>query len=215
MRLGILKRRMSQSSTDGRKIRMIACPRSRAIWFSTMSPLSGRLASTAPALAAKAATSTIPIVFRFGVDPVRVGLVASLNKPGGNITGVASLSAEMDSKRFEFIHQMVPGATSVAALVNPASLEQEARIREWEEAARVLGIRLLVLNTSSAREIEEAFATMARQKIEALRRSAGCILFRPASSTRRLGGPLSYPGDLSCTRNRRGWRPHELRAEHC
>ena len=89
----------------------------------------GAFGSTAPALAAKAATSTIPIVFRFGVDPVRVGLVASLNNPGGNITGVASLSAEIESKRFEFIHQMVPGATSVAALVHPASLEQKAHPR--------------------------------------------------------------------------------------
>jgi putative tryptophan/tyrosine transport system substrate-binding protein len=122
----------------------------------------------APSLAAKAVTSTIPIVFRFGADPLGLGLVASLNKPGGNITGVSSLSVEMGSKRFEFIHQMVPGATSVAALFNPASLEQEARPREWEDAARALGIRLLVLNASSAREIEEAFATMAQQKIEAL-----------------------------------------------
>jgi putative tryptophan/tyrosine transport system substrate-binding protein len=126
------------------------------------------LGGPAPSLAAKAATSAIPIVFRFGADPIKLGLVASLNKPGGNITGVSSLSEEIGSKRFELIHQMVPGATSVAALVNPASLYREARTRDWENAARALGIRLLILNASTAREIEEAFAIMAQQKIEAL-----------------------------------------------
>jgi putative ABC transport system substrate-binding protein len=126
------------------------------------------LGGPAPSLAAKAATSAIPIVFRLGADPLGLGLVASLNKPGGNITGISSLSEETGSKRFELIHQMVPGATSVAALVNPASLQQEYRTREWEKAARALGIRLLVLNASTAREIEEAFSTMAQQKIETL-----------------------------------------------
>jgi putative ABC transport system substrate-binding protein len=121
-----------------------------------------------PTLAAKAATSTIPIVFRLGADPVRLGLVASLNKPGGNITGVSSLSEETGSKRFELIHQMVPDAASVVALVNPASLQREARTQEWEKAARALGIRLLVLNASSPLEIEEAFAIMVRQKMQAL-----------------------------------------------
>jgi putative tryptophan/tyrosine transport system substrate-binding protein len=126
------------------------------------------LGGPAPSLAAKAATSAIPIVFRFGADPVGLGLVASLNKPGGNITGVSSLSGEMGSKRFELIHLMVPGATSVVALVNPTRLQQEASTRESEKAARALRIRMLVLNASSAREIEEAFAIMAQQKIEAL-----------------------------------------------
>jgi putative tryptophan/tyrosine transport system substrate-binding protein len=126
------------------------------------------LGGPAPSIAAKAATSAIPIVFRLGADPVRLGLVASLNRPGGNITGVSSLSEEVGSKRFELIGQMVPGATSVVALVNPASLQQEARTQEWEKAARALGIRLLVLNASSAQEIEDAFAIMAQQKIEAL-----------------------------------------------
>jgi putative tryptophan/tyrosine transport system substrate-binding protein len=126
------------------------------------------LGGPAPAFAAKAATSAIPIVFRLGGDPVKLGLVAGLNKPGGNMTGASSLSEETGSKRFELIHQMVPSAASVAALVNPASLQREARIEEWGKAARALNIRLLVLNSSNAREIEEAFAIMAQQKIEAL-----------------------------------------------
>jgi putative tryptophan/tyrosine transport system substrate-binding protein len=126
------------------------------------------LGGPAPALAAKAATSAIPIVFRLGADPVKLGLVASLSKPGGNMTGVSSLSEETGSKRFELLHQMVPGAASVVALVNPASLQREARTQEWEKAARALGIRMLVLNASSAREIEEAFAVMEQRKIEAL-----------------------------------------------
>ena len=126
------------------------------------------LGGPAPALAAKAATSAIPIVFRIGNDPIGLGLVTSLNKPGGNITGVSSLSEETASKRIEFIHLMVPGATLVAALVNPASLEQDTRIREWGEAARALGVHLLALNASSAHEIDVAFATMAQQKTQAL-----------------------------------------------
>jgi putative ABC transport system substrate-binding protein len=175
----------------------------------------GAFGNAAPALAAKAATSTIPIVFRLGADPVRAGLVASLSNPGGNITGVVSLSEEIGSKRFDLLHQMVPGAVSVAALANPASLEQEARIREWEKAARVLGIRLLVLNASSAREIEEAFATMAQQKIDALLAGADAFYFAQrhqlvalaaryrlpalyhARESVEAGGLMSYGSDIA------------------
>jgi putative tryptophan/tyrosine transport system substrate-binding protein len=135
------------------------------------------LGGPASALAAKAATSTIPIVFRIGDDPVGLGLVASLNKPGGNITGVVSLTGEVASKRFEFMHEMAPGATSFATLSNPASPEQEFRIGEWERAARVLGVRLSVLSAGDAREIEAAFIKTAEQKIGALLPAADALYF--------------------------------------
>ena len=136
----------------------------------------GAFGNAAPALAAQAATSTIPIVFRLGFDPVTAGLVASLNKPGGNITGIASLSEEISSKRFELLHQMVPGATLIAALINPASIEL-ARISEMEKAARALSIRLLILKAGTAHEIDEAFAIMARQNAGALLAGADAFYF--------------------------------------
>jgi ABC-type uncharacterized transport system substrate-binding protein len=175
----------------------------------------GAFGNAAPALAAKAATSIIPIVFRFGNDPARAGLVSSLNKPGGNITGVVSLSEEIGSKRFEFIHQMAPGASSIAALVNPTSLEQEGRTRELENAARTLDIRLLVLNASTAREIDEAFATMAQQKIGALLAGADAFFYAQrhqlvtlaaryripalyhARESVEAGGLMSYGADIA------------------
>jgi putative ABC transport system substrate-binding protein len=147
----------------------------------------------APSLAAKAATSAIPIVFRLGADPVKLGLVASLNKPGGNMTGVSSLSEETGSKRFELLHQMVPGAASVVALVNPASLQREVRPQEWEKAARALGIRMLVLNASSAREIEEAFAIMEQRKIEALLAAQDPFYFTQRHQLVALAARYSIP----------------------
>jgi putative ABC transport system substrate-binding protein len=135
------------------------------------------LGGPASALAAKAATSAIPIVFRIGADPVGLGLVASLNNPGGNVTGVVALTAEVGSKRFEFMHEMAPGATSFAALSNPTSPERELRASEWEKAARFLGVRLLILNAGNAREIDEALATMAEQKIGAVLPAADGLYF--------------------------------------
>jgi putative ABC transport system substrate-binding protein len=116
---------------------------------------------TAAAMAAKAATSTIPIVFGVAVDPVKVGLVASLNRPGGNLTGIASLNVEVGPKRLELLHEVVPSATSMALLVNPTNPSMaEPFSRALQAAARVLGLQLHVLPASSEREIEAAFETL-------------------------------------------------------
>jgi len=116
---------------------------------------------TIPAvLAAKAATTTIPIVFMIGVDPVELGFVASLNRPGGNLTGVTSLAAELGPKRVELLHELVPTATIIAALVNPANPNSEAASRDLQAAARSLGLQLHVLNASSERDFDAAFATL-------------------------------------------------------
>jgi putative ABC transport system substrate-binding protein len=112
------------------------------------------------AMAAKAATTTIPIVFTTGGDPVAYGLVASLNRPGGNVTGVTSLTAEVAPKRLELMHELIPAATVIDLLVNPASPPAETSIRDLEAAARALGLQVHVLRASSERDLETVFAML-------------------------------------------------------
>ena len=125
--------------------------------------------SNPAALAAKAATTTIPIVFGVGEDPVKLGLVASLARPGGNATGINFFVAEVLAKRLGLLHQLVPKAVRIAVLVNPANASTaEATLRDIPEAARAIGLQIQVLNASTSREIEAAFATLARDRAEAL-----------------------------------------------
>jgi len=125
--------------------------------------------STAAALAAKAATQSIPIVFVVGSDPVQSGLVASLNRPGGNLTGVTVLQSELTAKRLEILHEVVPTATLIAHLSNPANpIFANAELREVQAAGRVLGLRVLTLNASSSSEIEAAFESLIQKKVGAL-----------------------------------------------
>jgi putative ABC transport system substrate-binding protein len=112
--------------------------------------------------AAKAATGTIPIVFTTALDPVQLGLVAALNRPGGNLTGVTTLNVELLPKRIELLHQLSPTATEVALLVNPTNPSAGALSRDAHAAARSLGLRLQVLEASSESDFEPAFAIMAR-----------------------------------------------------
>jgi ABC-type uncharacterized transport system substrate-binding protein len=123
----------------------------------------------APALAARSATTTIPIVFLAAEDPVRLGLVASLARPGGNLTGINIFNAELTTKRLEFLRELVPAATRVAVLVNPADASNtEATLRDVETAARAMGLQIRVLNASSIREIDAAFASFVRDRPDAL-----------------------------------------------
>jgi putative tryptophan/tyrosine transport system substrate-binding protein len=125
--------------------------------------------ATVATLAAKAATDTIPIVFVAGGDPVELGLVRSINRPGGNLTGVAFLATEYAAKRLELLHELVPAATLIAVLVNPANLiNAEVHKGKIQEAARVLGVRLLILNASSQSDIEAAFVTLVQERARAL-----------------------------------------------
>ena len=124
--------------------------------------------ATPTALAAKAATETIPIIFVLGSDPVQYGLVKSLARPGGNVTGVTVLDVELVPKAFELLHELVPAATTIAVLVNPNNLLIEAQTRGSEIAARNLGVHLVVLKASSQGEIETAFTTLAEQRVGAL-----------------------------------------------
>jgi putative ABC transport system substrate-binding protein len=123
----------------------------------------------APALAAKAATATIPIVFLSGgVDPVKAGLVASLNRPGGNVTGVNTIFTELVPKRLELLHQLIPKATAIGALVNPNYPDVDLQRRELQEAARAIRQQIHVVNAGAERELDVAFATLVQQRTDAL-----------------------------------------------
>ena len=125
--------------------------------------------NTPTILAAKAATQTIPIIFGVGVDPIKFGLVASLNHPGGNLTGVTQLNIEMEAKRVQLLHELVPAATSVALLINPTSpAYSEAATEAAQSAAQILGVRLLVLNASTEEAIEAAFVTLVEERAGSL-----------------------------------------------
>ena len=121
------------------------------------------------AVAAKAATTAIPIVFNVGDDPVRLGLVASLARPGGNLTGINIFTAELVAKRLELLRELVPAATRVAVLVNPINAAiTETTLRDVEPAARAIGMQIQVLNASNSREVDAAFATLASERPDAL-----------------------------------------------
>jgi len=124
--------------------------------------------NTPAAFAAKAATTTIPIVFIVAEDPVRLGLVASLARPGGNLTGVNFFTGELVAKRLELLRELVPRAARVAVLVNPAGPDAETTLKDVEPAARAIGLQIQVLNASTSREINAAFLTFVRERPDAL-----------------------------------------------
>ena len=127
-------------------------------------------ASGGPAanFAAKAATTTIAIVFMSAEDPVRLGLVASLARPGGNLTGINFFNNELAAKQLELLHELVPAATRVAALLNPNAMIFESTLRDVELAARAMGLQIQVVRASTSREIDAAFATFVRERPDAL-----------------------------------------------
>lgn len=158
---------------------------------------------TPAALAAKAATNTIPIVFVVGQDPVASGLVASLARPGGNVTGLAVLAVGLNAKRFELLYRFVPTATSIALLINPADAASEGAKAEAQVAARGLRVELLILNARSKDEIEAAFVRLAQQRVGALLVGADPI-FRTQNDqivalAARYAIPTSYESMLSTT----------------
>jgi putative ABC transport system substrate-binding protein len=120
------------------------------------------------ALAAKAATTTIPTVFGVGDDPVKIGLVTSLARPGGNVTGINFFSSELAAKRMELLREMVPAAARVAVLGDPTFTLTESQVRDAETAARAMGLQIQVLNASTSREINAAFANFVRERPDAL-----------------------------------------------
>jgi ABC-type uncharacterized transport system substrate-binding protein len=134
------------------------------------------LGGTPSALAAKAATSTIPIVFLTGTDPVEFGFVTSLNRPGGNMTGLAALQSELAAKRIELLHEMAPKASVVALLVNPSNPYTKTETRASQNAAHAIGIELHIVRASNATEIEKAFGNLSDLRADALLVSADLFL---------------------------------------
>jgi putative ABC transport system substrate-binding protein len=120
------------------------------------------------ARAAKAATTTIPTVFYVGSDPVGIGLVASLNRPGGNLTGMSGLSVELEPKRLELLHELLPTATNIAALVNSANPNAEKQSKDLQAAADTLGLHLQVLRAATERDFDEVFSTLVQLRAGAL-----------------------------------------------
>jgi putative ABC transport system substrate-binding protein len=172
-------------------------------------------ANTASALAAKAVTNTVPIVFNVAEDPVKLGLVASLARPGGNLTGANSFIGELAAKRLELLRELLPGATRVTALVNPTTPLAESALKDIEPAARAMGMQIKVLNANSSGEINAAFATFVHERPDALLVNADSLFTTrrvqlvhlatryavPASYFARefpeVGGLMSYGSDQS------------------
>ena len=169
----------------------------------------------AAALAAKAATTTVPTVFAVGEDPVRLGLVASLARPGGNLTGINFFASELAAKRLELLRELVPGAVRVAVLVNPVNPNLESTSRDVEAAAHTMGLKIRIGNASTIDELDAAFTTFAREQSDALfvgpdpfflaRRVQLALLAArhgvPATYTLRefveAGGLMSYGGNIT------------------
>ena len=125
--------------------------------------------NTSAAFAAKAATTTIPVVFNTPEDPVTLGLVTSLSRPGGNLTGINWLAGELSAKRLGLLHELIPGAARIALLVEPNNGRvTETTVRDVEAAARSMGLEIRVLNANTSGEIDAAFATIARERPDAL-----------------------------------------------
>ena len=166
------------------------------------------------ALAAKAATAAVPVVFAVGEDPVKIGLVASLARPGGNLTGVNFLNTELSAKQLGLVRDLIPGATRVAVLVNAANITAETTLREVEAAAKAMGLRIQVFKASTSGEINAAFASLENERPDALFVGGGLFNARraqlvnlasrhalPATYAERIfpeiGGLMSYGADIT------------------
>jgi len=174
------------------------------------------------AVAAKAATTTIPIVFTTGRDPVEIGLVPSLNRPGGNLTGVATLGAELEPKRLELLHEAIPAATIIGALVNPASRNAELLSRDLRAAARTLGLELHILNAGTEGDFDSVFADLVRLRAGGLVIATDALFISRSEQVAALalrhavpaifqfhafaaaGGLMSYGGSLADLYHRSG-----------
>jgi putative tryptophan/tyrosine transport system substrate-binding protein len=151
------------------------------------------------ALAAKAATTKIPIIFSTGEDPVETGIVSSLNRPNGNVTGATFLTAVLEAKRLELLHELLPSVGVIALLVNPTNASTKAEIQQAQEAAGRLGVKLIVLNAANEDEIDVSFATMIREGAgAAVRVPPECVHVMTRSS-------VSHPESRACQSMRVIW----------
>src|SRR5262249_4880407 len=149
----------------------------------------------AAALAAKGASTTIPVVFVIGADPVDLGLVSSLNRPGGNVTGVTFFVNTLGAKRLELLHELVPSASHMGFLVNPTNPTSESQVADVRAAAHERRVDLMIVNAGSEREIDAAFASFVQQRVNAIVRRRFTV-FEPGGSTCRSGSAPCASGNL-------------------
>ena len=166
------------------------------------------------AVAAKAATATVPIVFVTGSDPVRDGLVTSFNRPGGNVTGISFVSGESAGKRLELLRQLVPGAATIGVMIDPRTNEGVVERRDLEAAAKAVGQQLFVIEITADRDLEPAFASMVERKAGALLIGSGPFLTGAPTAIGRAGAAAPTAGGPEFARVRRSRRPDELRRQH-
>jgi ABC transporter substrate binding protein len=171
------------------------------------------VANTPAAPVVKAATTNIPIVLLSGDDPVANGLVASLNRPGGNVTGISLISGVLGGKQLGVLHELIPSARSIAFLTNPTNSISTEYVTGAQEAARSLGAEIHVVSASTEAEIDKAFASLSQLRADALGRGPRCILHWPKGSDCGAGGKPRNTDDIPISRIRRRRRPDELRSQ--
>jgi ABC-type uncharacterized transport system substrate-binding protein len=172
--------------------------------------------ATPAAIAAKAATTTIPIVFGIGDDPVKLGLVTSLAQPGGNVTGTNFFFSEVASKRLGLLRDLIPKAARIAVLVNPTNASNtESILREMREAARAMGLQIQVLHASTRSEIEAAFATVVRERADALFLAPDAFFTSRPRPICHVGGARPDAYELRQPRDDRSRPADELRSQPC
>jgi putative ABC transport system substrate-binding protein len=163
------------------------------------------------ALVAKATTTKIPIIFNVGVDPVAAGLVACLNRPGGNVTGVSNLSGAAMAKRLELFHELVPAAAVIALLVNPTNPRlNEVETKEVRNAARLLGLQVHIVDAGTAQEIDAAFPLLIERRV-GISAKHRCVLGEPTRSNRGAGCTPCGSSNVSIERDRQSRRLGQLR----
>ena len=171
------------------------------------------IGGNAAAMAARAATRTIPVVFHGSVDPVEAGFVASLNRPGGNMTGVVTLNIDTGQKRVELIHELVPTASTIGLILNPTNAVAEAQTKDLQAAARTLGLKLHVLQASTEAEFEPAFAALKQLRAGGLVIGTERFLCEPQRTARGADAAPRGADDLPVSRICRGRRADELRRQ--
>src|SRR5262245_40396538 len=167
---------------------------------------------TASPLAAKAATAAIPVVFVTGGDPVKLGLVASFNRPGGNVTGATWLNNTMAAKRLELLREMMPGSGTIGLLVNPANPNAADEAADLQAAARALGQQMHVENAQTHGDIDAAFSGLTRVRADALFNRRRRVSRQPQHPIGRAGGAQRFANELSNAHGRAGGRADELRS---
>ena len=160
-------------------------------------PVAVLATASSAALVAKAATTTVPILFTGGGDPVRQGLVTSLNRPGGNVTGVTFLAGQLGTKRLELLRQIVPKATTVGVLVIPNFTESEDERRDLQTAAQIIGQQLIVFDVSNERDIDQAFASFAQRGVGAVVVGSGAFLTSKRNEVVALAARHALPASYS------------------